>query len=49
MDTIFNLEGIGKDIAVLKNTDEKQNDKVICMTENNDDKKPFRKSYDKQG
>ena len=36
MDTFFNLEGIGKDIAVLKNKDEKQKDKVICMTENND-------------
>ena len=36
MDTFFNLEGIGKDIAVLKNNDEKQKDKVICMTENND-------------
>jgi hypothetical protein len=36
MDTFFNLEGIGKDIAVLRNSDDKKKDKVICMTDNND-------------
>ena len=36
MDTFFNLEGIGRDIAVFRNTDDKKKNKVICMTDSTD-------------